>query len=534
MDLFVRNFIVFFAYLIGILLILIGFDKFFFKRNKNYGLFGLTVFLVFNLTNCSLSQKNEDNNFKKKDLQLNFSDKIEKLNKKSEWQEFKKFWIKLDAIKPTYSEFDNSYSYKNLNFQIVDEDLKTNFENSLEEHLNILEKKNILQSSEIEILRIICNERINFLFSSNSALLISHIAPPQIEINKINSLNNLEMKIDTLIRLQHYELIDENEFQTAINQINNQIYNLITISTIIENTKEKIYSSGNFADTNSVEKNIEYFENYYNKLKENNLFDENAENQYLRTKEKIVEYKTEFENISEILEDLLFQPIYENDEFPKEFYELKDLWKKLDEIEPIEENNQLTYNIHDSELYFEREEYKTELYKIIEKLKKDDFFNEIEIELINNLILSRINTLQGPNFYTRAIIYEQFSLDDVKDFEFQIDTLNSLKEKNLIDTKEYFDAIQNIFNLTDEILFKSIIFTNFYGISFNDFDEFSQDIDWKNKYIDNRYSKIKQSLEKQNQSIEELNSRYKQLKSKMREVDENLPKIHKIIEIFEQ
>ncbi len=306
----VKYIIVFIAISIALVLIFFGVKKLNIKTNKTQNIFILTILSVLTLNSCTNNTTNEQTNsqivINSKTMRKQ-SDRINKLNKTTEWTDFKTFWQKLDNIKPEILETNidgktSKIACYNYGF---DKDRKKYQQliDDLQIHIQKLSQIKLITENELKALEVICNERIKHLFLFNS-LLISHMIPPQINTNIDNSLEKLELKIDTLIQLKNDKILNEDEYNKSLEKINNEVNNVITISTILSNYQGKIYEGG-FFDDNTQENNKQYFEQHFKKRIDTE--GENGKNAitYSEITAKLDDIENSFLTLDELINDLV-------------------------------------------------------------------------------------------------------------------------------------------------------------------------------------------------------------------------------------
>ena len=524
MELLYKNIIIFVAIIIGSVLLFFGIRDLSLKKNKKVGLFLLTILSVLVFSTCSNSQEVSYNNTSI----VEQSNRIIKLNKTLEWQHFKAFWHELDDEVPTTEIFIvddkvNKYQSYGSTFNNKNDDSEALIK-KLNSHLKKLSKTKLLTDTELLALEIICKQRIEHLYKFNS-MLISHFAPPIINTNLNISLELLENKIDTLIQLEKFEIINTEEYEKSLENINNEIKNILITSTILSNYQTKMYE-GNSLDENTLENNQKYFENHFSKLIEKEGENGEGQKKYTEIKEEVATVKESFETIDELINDLLANKnsriiAFEKTDAYKDF---KELWFKIDTLKLNNNSNNLDYKAYEknAKLYTEHEE-------IIKKIQNTNLFSKIEIDLLYIITNTRLKLLIGQNPITRSMMPPLFNQQSVVSFEEKIDVLLDLKSKEIIDQEEYEKSLIEIFNLTDRILISSLYY---FGYIIGEFQA------KKENFIENYLQTVEVNylklISENPNKEEEFTANYKNTIKRITEIRTALPTIHKLIESFEK
>jgi len=524
MELLYKNIIIFVAIIIGSILLFFGITELNIKNGRKGGLFLLTLLLVMTFSNCVNSQTFTPN----KTSIIQQSDRIIELNKSLEWQYFKAFWQSLDNVIPNTTVNINNKSIElfqsyNFNFNNDEDNFNKNID-ELKKHLKILKQANIFSDTELLALETICRERITFLFTFNP-MLVSHMISSQISINFNNSLESLENKIDILVQLEENDIISLDEYQKSLEIINNQIQNILIISTIATNYNIEFYE-GNQIDKNTLEINKQYFENHFAKLIKNEGKAGNSQKKYLEITEKIKEIEQSFDSFDDIINDLLANKnsriiVFEKTDAFKEF---KQLWFKIDTLNQNESSN------NTNKRYQENQNLYNELGEIIKKIRNTNLFSDVETRLLYSLTNKRIEFLIGLNPYVRSVRPTTFSLNSALMLEDKIDVLSNLKSQNLIDQKEYDKALLEVFNFSDQLLISSFFYTyNFFAF---DFPKKSDDaIESFLKTLEHNYLEL---ISENPDRKETLTINYKKSLDYVNQIKTAMPTIHKLIERLEK
>ncbi|MBN2892873.1 MAG: hypothetical protein JXL97_13480 [Bacteroidales bacterium] len=531
MDIY-KNIIIISAVLIGSVLLFLGIKDLKLNKVKKGGLFWATLLSVLFFSSCANSQTNISDN----EIPIEQSKRVLKLNETSEWQQFKAFWQSLDNEAPNFEVFvDNGKisSFESYNYGFFsDEDKFNNATTELEENIKNLKNTKLIGDKELEILNFICQERIKNLFVFNSQL-ISHFAPPKIVLNHSASLENLELKIDTLLGLSANNLITAEELDNSLKNINTEIQNILVTSTILSNYNTYIYE-GNAFDENTVENNKLYFENHFKKLIEKEGENGESKKTYDEINAELETVEQSFINIEELINDLIENKNSRVVAFEKTdaYTDFKTFWTKIDKIE---QNNDLENN-YSYENYEKIDSIKRQLIFKIKLIEKTKLFSPLEIEILSLLTKTRLESIQGPNLYTRAIMPLTYTPRAVFEMESKINVLLEMKSKNQIDENEYNSALTEIFTLSDNVIILSIINSNFffYPISEEPIKYSESPIEFYKETLKNHYLKLITENEDNKELTDDLTIKFKSSMEKLNEIQTALPTIHKLIESFEK
>lgn len=293
-----------FAFIVGSILLFFGVKDLNIKIKNNGSFFIATLLAVLFFSSCANSQVSNSNT----PLFVEQSDRIIKLNESTAWQEFKALWQQLDNVSPDANVSnskdlfinDLTYVYSIDYDQVSRDSLTLLFEKQLKE----LKKINLLSDDELFALEILVEKRIDFLFLVNPSVF-SHFMPPKINLNLEYSLENFELKIDTLIDMFNLSVIDEVELKKAMNLISAEVKNILTVSIILSKYQDYIYE-GSYTDSNSVENNKMYFENHFKTLLDSNNASKDYQKSYNDITSNLNRIDASVEGVDEILVDLLF------------------------------------------------------------------------------------------------------------------------------------------------------------------------------------------------------------------------------------
>jgi len=492
-------------------------------------LFLATIFSVFLFNSCANSQtiENEETVF------FEQSDRMIKLNKTAEWQHFKTFWAGLDNKTPDvitdFSDNKTALYYAYGGFFINEQEKASILKSELDTNIILLKQTGLVSEAELKSLEIICDERISYLYEIDFTM-ISHCLPPKSHINKSLSLNSLENKIDTLNYLLYNNLITEEEFNSAFININSEINNILITSTILSNYDGYIYGTESLEDKNNAEQNKLYFEQHFQKLIQNEGIGSEAEKQYNQISKEINEIELCFPTLEELLKDLVGNTQTRIIELQKTdaFKDFKIYWNQMDTIKPDYTDVAPSYD-----LYEQRGELKYVLDEKIETLKSTGLLTDLELFFLKTLTETRLDVLQGENIYTRMIMPLTYNPNAAFELERKIDILLDLKQKNLINSEEFENALAEVFNLSTQVIALRIINNNFF---YNQLDENSikqgeNDIDIYIETLKIHHQKILKELDTEPDVI---NSFLTETIKKLLEIKATMPTIIKLIESFEK
>jgi len=299
MNIIVKYFVFFIAFLVALIFIFFRIRNFNLKNNKKSNLFLFYLSLILSLNNCAKSQNNNiiENNFNISNMQ---NDKINKLKITDEWKNFKYFWQTLDTMNQV------------VTFNYTKNDSSDIYFKELEIHKKSLEKINILSKDEIDFLTIIVGERIDYLFNNNFSMLVSHIAPPKILTDKTASISDFESKIDILIELQKNELIDKVEFNKSLENIYYDVYNFMIMNTITIYFPERYYVP---YSESTPENNLNNLDTLYQKVRNSKEDKIEVDKKYEEAKQKIADLQTNLPFYKELINELVVRKelIFKND-----------------------------------------------------------------------------------------------------------------------------------------------------------------------------------------------------------------------------
>jgi len=211
MDIVTKFILTIAAAAIALFLFIIGFRKLRLDPLKKYSIFIVTIVLFLHNITCSFGKTNDTSN-----------NIIQKLSIQEDWQDFKKFWKKLDAIEPRkHSIFGDDYKNTISLKEIVA--YNREFKN-IEKKLIGLLKKNLINEKEKKYLMYLCQKRIE---NMNSPSLDPHImtmhAPPDHLMHNDINFTQLEKKIDILIKLNKNKNLNKQELHQAFDNILKEI-----------------------------------------------------------------------------------------------------------------------------------------------------------------------------------------------------------------------------------------------------------------------------------------------------------------------
>ena len=305
MEKLINTIVIASATLSAFILYLVGIRKLEANKNKKYGLFMTTLLIVLGLTvNDAVSHSipKTDVSIKTSIVGKRESYRISRLRRTQEWKKFKKFWKNLDQISPkkkvdstkpiNYGEYFGSIKIdkaKSLRKELTE----------LVEGLKKLEKKKKMKSIEIKLLRRVCQERIMYMSTGFTSMVV-RMMPPPVLLDKEKTIMSLERSIDTLIKLRKNKKISKKTFKQAITNIQKDI-NAFSILDILYNSYGQFYGYVDFKGINprdNIKKYIEAFEKHYSdfqtkkkqgKVKEK--YYKNIEAKYKKSKKEIEEIK---------------------------------------------------------------------------------------------------------------------------------------------------------------------------------------------------------------------------------------------------
>ncbi len=530
---FYKHLIIFLASIIGFLLAFLGVKELKLKKSLKGNLFIITILSVLVFNSCVNGQNlNTDKSFT-----IEQSDRLKQLNNSVEWQEFKAFWQELDNIAPTaFFNYDNDEIINNFSYNYPNDTNNVSKANKLteelENHIKDLKKINLISEEELFSLQLICKERINYLFNKKPLLLL-HIRPPKINNNLYNSLNNIELKIDTLINYSNEKIISEEEYLLALDNINKEIQNVLIISSILSNYGEYMFV-GSYLDTNSAKVNKQYFEEYFSNLITKQGQNSEAKKIYENINDQLAVVEDSFTKFDELINDLIVNKTSRILEFKKTnaYKSFKKYWYRIDTISP--QNGK--YDVYNLKKFSRIGDVKDELKIKISQIKKTDLFSSTEIDLLERLTLDRLNKLQGPNMYTRALMPITYTPEAVFELEHKIDALLKLKNNQKIDEQEYEKSLTEIFNISNKILMISLINSNFFfnKIPEDNFDKTQTNVNAYIEILQKHLDKVVAENKENKNLVNQLKKNYRNTVNRLLEINSAFITIHKLIESFEE
>ena len=320
------------------------------NEKSKYGSLISVLLLFFTLVSCGsllfIKKKDKYKNLNTSPIQYDevqvhqdISERILELNRISEWKSLKTFWKKLDLIDPgeesesgrytdsieieeaeeLRQEMAEIFGYKNYNnfrgeiLYDVTEETKTSSKTGIKK----LVSEDKILPLEMEILAKICSERLDYMTMGHNNMVTRMIISEMV-VEKENSIAGLEHKIDILIELRNNNKVSKDEFEMALDNIQNEIETFVILDTIKSNYLPiHKYSYKNIEDSNensAVEEYIAVFEQHYLDYKNNeeesfySWYDvDEVDEMYLKTKNKIEETKKVLPALRELIADLGFK-----------------------------------------------------------------------------------------------------------------------------------------------------------------------------------------------------------------------------------
>lgn len=242
----------------------------------------ITAILCLFITGCKSTKNNEDTVMKN-------NNSIANIPKSDEWQSFKKFWQKLDAIKYVKSTEDDVLMIgpaRDIG------DISTDEKNSLHDELDFnltnslikLQEQGVINELEKDILSSICRARLEHLcYNMSTRIMVSHMIVPATEPYKDTAIHYFEQRIDTLTKLREQGKIDDTDLEQTIAQIWKSIEAYLILNEISRGFPYALNLPGvgmDISKSESIMKNFnEYISNqletqkkipntdYYNKTK---------------------------------------------------------------------------------------------------------------------------------------------------------------------------------------------------------------------------------------------------------------------------
>lgn len=159
-------------------------------------------------------------------------------------------------------------------------------------------------------------------------------------------------------------------------------------------------------------------------------------------------------------------------------------------------------------------------------------FSTVEINLIKQLTLMRLNALWFPNLYSRMYIPISYFPKNIFEFENKIDKLLLLKSSNVIDEAMFQQSLVQLFTISNNsIILYFINSTTSYKMP----DDNLQDIDYNlNNYIQIISNHYQSLLSSNPDLIDELTLEHNKLISKLLEITTALPTLNQFIKIMEE
>ncbi|MDD5341799.1 MAG: hypothetical protein PHI73_00460 [Patescibacteria group bacterium] len=318
------------ASIVASILTIIGFRKLKVNKYKKYGLFMSTLLIAFTLSGCDLLEKTDKTNTNIKQNKTTpqtveyKSGRIKLLNNTSEWKNFKTFWQKLDDIVPKNKTDDTALTtYYGEYADAITQEQAEIFKGELTTLINSLEgmtqEELVLSDTEIDLIEKICQERISYMSTGFSSMIMRMI-PPITLTDKENSIKDLEFKIDTLIELRNKGIVSSDDFTQAQRLIWQDIELFSILDTI--SSHYTVYYANNYYDNGvnktSLLRTAQYYinafeENYQSYLIDkksgtkniNIYYPEDIESKYKETKEEIEKVKIALPQLNELIQDLV-------------------------------------------------------------------------------------------------------------------------------------------------------------------------------------------------------------------------------------
>jgi hypothetical protein len=307
-------------------LFFIGFRKINLKQyqRKNFFFSSLLIALAFfgcNFTGGSSQNNENDPEFMNDFRGASDSLRIKELNKTLEWKEFKSFWKSMDALEP--GNAPNNYYFSpylskgNSDYQKL-YDLSDSLNKKigkLEPKLQVLVHENLLDSLESGLLKRICDARVKIMCFGSVSMLTRMMPPPGL-MEREQSINAFEYKIDTLLMLKKQNKIDKNELEIALSNVQMEIKKFTLLDLMGEAGFLKYsYDFGSenaSADTmNIIDKSLLDFEKSYTEfMKKYNPAKADAEqkqlyDKYVATKKELDGFTKNYSAFCDLIKDLV-------------------------------------------------------------------------------------------------------------------------------------------------------------------------------------------------------------------------------------
>ncbi len=322
------------------------------NEKRKYGSLISVLLLFFTLVSCGsllfIKKKDKYKNLNTSPIQSDevqiyqdASERMLELNRISEWKSLKTFWKKLSLIEPSKEngsdlyykyEYINSiedkeaenlrqemaevFGYKDYNdlrseiLYDVAEETKASFKTGIKK----LVSEDKISPLEMEILAKICNGRLDYMTMGFGSML-TRMMPSEMVLEKEDSIASLEHKIDLLIELRNSDKVSKDEFEMALDNIQNEIETFLILD-MIESNYLPIYEYhyGNIEDFNedsTIEEYIAVFKQHYINYKEDKEksfysgYDVGEiDKMYLKTKDEIERIKKALPALRELVADL--------------------------------------------------------------------------------------------------------------------------------------------------------------------------------------------------------------------------------------
>ncbi len=229
MEPFYRSLLIFLAFFISLIYILMGIRKAPHSRGPST-FFGLMLLFFFSSLSQLGAQGQKVSNIDQVDIiSMEMEDH---LFSSDQWQTFKVFWRELDDI--TLSERCVSRN-STLNFGIINSEEYYSYTHLLEEcegALGELEEQQLLKDFEVQLLISICKERLSYHYVYPVTLLLAHVGPPPYTPEKMDSIDALENQLDMISELRRSENISWSDYLEAMEIVQNEIPRIYLLSRL--------------------------------------------------------------------------------------------------------------------------------------------------------------------------------------------------------------------------------------------------------------------------------------------------------------
>ena len=283
------------------------------KNNKKSYLITTLLFLLglagyYPENNTALEAVNKS--FK----QIEKSAKMNNVLRTQAWRNFKRFWKKLDAIKPTRKKsIFGEYAGAIKNNDII------LYKKQLNDVIKQLTLANHLSPFEIKIFNAVCKERIYYMSVGKRSMTSRMIAPLTIRTIE-NSIQSLERRIDILLKLNDNKKITHSQFKMALSKINENIQEFAISKIIKENyiasmLHPRLSLPFKNKSINRVEVLLQQFEAHYSDYKtkkakgvirkEHLKYYKNIEQKYKTTKRKLQKMNELLPSLNLLIKDLV-------------------------------------------------------------------------------------------------------------------------------------------------------------------------------------------------------------------------------------